>query len=82
VAARKSCAALRQGNYWDYLILGRVLRPHQGDTVSPRRGLKNTGDIWAFGRMPRLTASIKPLMQLLIFFQHLMIRKNIPIYSL
>ena len=21
-----------QGNYWDYLILGRVLRPHQGDT--------------------------------------------------
>jgi len=36
--------------------------------VSPRRGLKNTGDIWAFGRMPRLTASIKPLMQLLIFF--------------
>ena len=34
-----------QGNYWDYLILGRVLRPHQGDTVSPRRGLNDTGDI-------------------------------------
>ena len=37
-----------QGNYWDYLILGRVLRPHQGDTVSPRRGLKfpATNDTW------------------------------------
>ena len=34
-----------QGNYWDHLILGRVLRPHQGDTVSPRRGLNDTGDI-------------------------------------
>lgn len=34
-----------QGNYWDYLILGRVLRQHQGDTVSLRRGLNDTGDI-------------------------------------
>ena len=45
VAARKSCTVPGQGNYWDYLILGRVLRPHQGDTVSPRRGLNDTGDI-------------------------------------
>ena len=34
-----------QGKYWDYLILGRVLCPHQGDTVSPNRGLNDTGDI-------------------------------------
>ena len=45
MAARKSCTVPGQGNDRDYLILGRVLRPHQGDTVSPRRGLNDTGDI-------------------------------------
>ena len=45
VATHESCTVPGQGNYWDYLILGRVLRPHQGDTVSPRRGLNDTGDI-------------------------------------
>lgn len=38
-AARISCTALGQVIYQDFKALGRMPRPHQGDTVSPRRGL-------------------------------------------
>ena len=44
-------------------MLGRALRPHLGDTVSPRRGLNYSGDIQMFGRTSWLTASIKPLIK-------------------
>ena len=45
VAARKSWAPVGEGKYQHFQILGRVSRPRQGDTVSPRRGLNDTGDI-------------------------------------
>ena len=45
VAARKSWAPVGEGKYQHVQILGRVSRPRQGDTVSPRRGLNDTGDI-------------------------------------
>ena len=44
-------------------MLRRVLRPHQGDTVSPCRGLNYSGDIQMLGRTSRLTASKKPLVK-------------------
>lgn len=34
-----SCTELGQVIYQDFQVSGRMLRPHQGDTVSPRRGL-------------------------------------------
>lgn len=34
-----SCTAPGQVIYQDFKVSGRMLRPHQGDTVSPRRGL-------------------------------------------
>ena len=36
----KSCTPAGEDKYQHIQILGRVSRPHQGDTVSPRRGLK------------------------------------------
>ena len=61
VAARKSWAPVGEGKYQHVQILGRVSRPRQGDTVSPRRGLKFPAAIQMFGRASRLTASMKPL---------------------
>ena len=56
-------AVLRSGRVISeaFQILGRVSRPHQGDTVSPRRGLNIPAAFQILGRVSRLTASIKPL---------------------